>query len=77
MKQLLTIIDVQEPEGRFLRKFIGYNCYTCRPLLNLSTIVQLVDPNTGLDIPYGLYWKDNFIYEQQEDKEYLAILNNL
>jgi len=77
MKSLLTIIGVSH-KGFFApsaeKSYVGLKCFVYGEDNNL---VQPVNPNTGRNIPGEVHWKDNFIYEQEEDKEYLEILNNL
>jgi hypothetical protein len=81
MKPLLTIIGMSH-KGHFNlgaeKSYIGLKCFvSIASEYSGPTIVQLVDPNTGKKIPGEIYRKDDFIYEQEEDKEYLEILNQL
>jgi len=77
MKPLLTIIGLSSKAryGPDIEKsYVGLKCFVYGEDNNL---VQLVDPNTGRNIPGEVHWKDNFIYEQEEDKEYLSLLEQL
>ena len=81
MKSLLTIIGVSH-KGFFApsaeKSYVGLKCFVSSASeYGGHLIVQLVDPNTGKNIPGEMYWKDDFIYDQEEDKDYLDMLEKL
>jgi len=76
----LTICGVNSGVGltTYEKTLIGRRCMVINSE-SRGTIVQLLDPITHIDELGQYYWKNHFIYAEEikEDKEYLAILNNL